>query len=218
SILHIKMTTWFFSKRYIQDEDTTGLIMELPPYHKPNWKTIFSYTWNKMKHVFKKALAVITLVAVVVWILSYSSNGVLEDSVIYSVGKFLEPVGRIAGLDWKLIIAFIFSMMGKEAALGVIAMLFGVGSGVNSVSGMMVSGALQYDVASLSTAIKSSISPASALAFVYAFYFNVKCMAAMASVKAETHSVKWTIRITLYYVITALIIGAIAYRIGLLIF
>ncbi|HMM23103.1 MAG TPA: ferrous iron transport protein B [Selenomonadales bacterium] len=213
-IIHIMFTSWFFRKLLYTKEESAGLIMELPPYHRPNWKTIFSYVKGRVTGVFSKAFKVIMGVSIAMWAFSYSADGNIEHSLIYPVGKFIEPAGRLFGLDWRLFIAFIVSAMGKEAALGVIAMLYGAGGGLSSFTGTMVSGALQYNQANLAAALSSSVSKPEALAFIYAFFFNVPCMASIASAGIETHSVKWPLILVVYYVVTALLIGGVAYRVG----
>lgn len=213
-LIHIGFTSWFFRKLVAADIDGSGLIMELPPYHKPNWRTIFTYVKNKMSMVLVRASKVVIGVSVLMWVWSYSPDGHIENSWAYASGKFIEPVGAFFGLEWRLFIAFVFSAMGKESALGVIAMLFGAGGGIASFSGAMIPGALQFSQANLSTALLASVSRPEALAFLYAFFFNVPCMAVMASVKIETHSSKWTLILAVYYVLTALILGGIAYQVG----
>ena len=64
----------------------------------------------------------------------------------------------------------------------------------------------------------ATLSKASALAFIFAFYFNIPCFGAIAAIRSETHSNKYTLKVTAYYIITALAIAGIVYRIGLLIF
>ncbi|TCO73118.1 ferrous iron transport protein B [Marinisporobacter balticus] len=218
SIFHVIFTSWIFRTKFIKEEEGTGLIMELPPYHKPNWKGIFLHVWSKMKDVMKKAFVVIVGVSVTIWALSYTSDGNIENSPIYAIGKTVEPVAALLGLDWRLFIALIVSIMSKEGALGVLSMLFGVGTGISSFSGIMISGAVEFDQSALSTVMLESISKASALAFMFAYYFNIPCMAAIVSVNAETHSLKWTIKIVSYYMVSALFIGGIVYRIGTIIF
>ncbi|MCT4606002.1 MAG: ferrous iron transport protein B [Marinisporobacter sp.] len=218
SIFYVIFTSWIFRTKFIKEENGMGLIMELPPYHKPNWKGIFAHVWSKIKNVMKKAFVVIVGVSVVMWILSYTADGNIENSPIYAIGKTVEPIATFLGLDWRLLIALLVSVMSREGALGVLSMLFGVGSGTSSFSGLMISGAVQFDPSALSTVMLASISKPSALAFIFAYYFNVPCMAAIACVNAETHSLKWTIKIVSYYMLSALIIGAVAYRIGTILF
>lgn len=218
TILHMKLTALFFGKKIIGiDEEFQGLVMELPPFHKPNWKSIFKVTGHNVKNIIKKAFLLIIGISIVMWILSFSSTGHVEDSLIYSVGKAVEPISMIFGLDWRLFTAFIISAMGKEAALGVLAMLFGQGGGIFSFTGSMVSGAISYNLAGFQTAIISGISTASALAFVTAFYFNVPCMAAIATVGIESGSRKFMWKTVAYYMTTALVMAGIVYRIALLI-
>lgn len=43
-VLHLVLTSSLLRKFVLKGEKT-GLIMELPPYHKPNWRTIWGYVW-----------------------------------------------------------------------------------------------------------------------------------------------------------------------------
>lgn len=74
------------------------------------------------------------------------------------------------------------------------------------------------DTAALSASMLSVISRPEALAFLFAFFFNMPCLMALTATTQETHSMKWTVRIALYYVLTALIMATIAYHVGLVIF
>ena len=62
------------------------------------------------------------------------------------------------------------------------------------------------------------ISKPEALAFTFAFFFNMPCLMALAATAQETHSRKWTLKIAMYYILSALVISAVVYRIGMLIF
>ncbi len=61
------------------------------------------------------------------------------------------------------------------------------------------------------------VSKPEALAFIFAITFNMPCVVALAATHQEVHSVKWTARIAIYYTVVSLILAAIAYRIGLII-
>ena len=71
---------------------------------------------------------IIICISVIFWLLSYSADGNVANSIIYKVGTFIEPVTSLFGLPWQLFIAFVASAMGKEASLGVMASLFNTGS------------------------------------------------------------------------------------------
>ena len=213
AFLHLLVTYRIFRKSLYKGDENLGMIMELPPYHKPHWKNLFASVLNKMGNVFKRALSVIVLISVVFWALAYTPDGNITNSIIYKIGMFIEPVTKIFGLPWQLFMAFVASAMGKESALGVLASLF-TSSGIwNAVATRGT-----VDTAVLSNTMLAAISKPEALAFLFAFFFNMPCLMALAATAQETHSKKWTITIAVYYIFSALVIAAIAYRIGMLIF
>jgi ferrous iron transport protein B len=219
TVIHMIFTSWLFrvGDKNFNSKKTLGLIMELPPYHKPDWRSVFSFVWGKIKNVASKAGTAIFCVIIVFWTLSYTNDGDITKSFLYSVGKFFEPVSMLIGFDWRLILAFLVAALSREAALGVIAVLFGMSSLDNSLAGIMISHA-SFDQAAFSQIFGESISKASALAFIFAFYFNVPCLGTMAAIQSETHSTKLTCIIAVYYITTALVIAGIVYHIGLLLF
>lgn len=213
ALLHIFITYKVFGRSLNKVEERTGLIMELPPYHKPHWKSLFGSVFNKMGNVLSRALRIIICISVIFWLLSYSPDGDVANSIIYKVGTFIEPVTGLFGLPWQLFIAFVASAMGKEAALGVMASLFNTGS-----IWAAIESSVAVDTAALSTSMLTVISKPEALAFLFAFFFNMPCLMALTATAQETHSLKWTVRIALYYILTALIMATIVYHIGLVIF
>ena len=217
ALLHMIITSKFFGKSLISESDKSGLIMELPPYHKPNFRNLFRFVFNRMGDVLKRALKIIILISVVFWSLSYTADGNVANSVIYKIGTFIEPATLWFGLRWQTFMAFLASAMGKEAALGVLASLFNTSSQTSGIWAA-ISGQAHVSTSSLGGALLTSISKAEALAFIYAFFFNVPCLMAVASTQQESHSLKWTLRIVGYYIVVALLMSTIAYHVGLLIF
>jgi len=104
-------------------ENRAGLIMELPPYHKPRWKDIFRTALNNVWDTFKKAFAVVFIIATVFWILSYST-GAGDISLLQKIGEAIEPVTKIFGLSWQSFMAFVASAISKEGVLGIFSVLF----------------------------------------------------------------------------------------------
>ncbi len=215
-ILHISLTSGLLRKFMLKGEKT-GLIMELPPYHKPNWRTIWGYVWIQVKAFLKRALTLISLVTLIVWVLSYQSDGNVENSILASIGRFFDPVSRLMGLDWRLFIALAAAIVAKEASLSVLAVLYGVGQGRLALTGFVLAGG-EYEQGALIGAIGSSIAPASALAFIFAFFFSIPCLGTVATIYSETKSLKWTIGSSLYYIFSSFVFGVLAYQVGILIF
>jgi ferrous iron transport protein B len=216
ALLHMIVTSKIIGRSLIKEKDRSGLIMELPPYHKPKYGNLFRFVLNRMGDVFKRALKIIILVSVLFWALSYTSDGNVQNSIIYKIGIAIEPVTMWFGLRWQTFMAFLASAMGKEAALGVLASLFNTTGEAAGIWNALAKHAAS--TSGLGGVLITSISKAEALAFIYAFFFNIPCLMAVASTQQESHSLKWTLRIVGYYMAVALLMAAIAYHIGKLIF
>lgn len=75
---------------------------------------------------------------------------------------------------------------------------------------------VQTDAAMLGTAMTQAISPAEALAFMFATTFNIPCLMALSTTYKESHSLKWTVRVALFYFCNALVLSCIVYHIAAL--
>lgn len=215
SVLHLQLTAHVYGKRFLNDADRTGLIMELPPYHKPKWGSLFRLAYVRMIEAFKRAIGIISLVAIVLCILSYSKEGSLDHSVLYRIGSAIEPVTMFFGLRWQTFMAWLASAMGKEGSLGVLASVFSNRSIMSTVANMSIEAA---DTGSIATNLVTALTKPEALAFIFAFYFNMPCVMSLVAAIHETHSVKWMLRIAVYYIGVSLGIAAIVYHVALLIF
>ena len=217
-LLHMWVTAKIFGAKLVQKEDRYGMIMELPPYHKPKWGALFRYVFGRTKETFIRVTRVVLLVCGVFWALSYSPSG--TGGILYTIGVAIEPVTKLFGMPWQLFLSYIASAVGKEGAVGVISALYSGGSYstafTNAMSGAGSTAAVTGP-GSLSSVLLANVSKPEALAFIFAMTFNMPCVVALAATYQETHSAKWTGRIVLYYTVVSLILAFIAYHIGLLI-
>ena len=195
--------------------ERVGLIMELPPYHKPNFRNILYVTFQRTFDIFCRALRVISIVSIVFFALTYGFGGNAESSILYRFGKVIEPVTMFFGLKWQAFLAFCASAISKESLLGVLNTLYGAGGSLVSST----FGAKAADNASgISEILSANFTQAQGLAFIFAISFNMPCVSALAATARETHSVKWTAKIGAFYTVAALSVSCIVYHIGLLIF
>lgn len=211
-LLHMWVTAKIFGRTLVKTEDRCGMIMELPPYHKPRWGALFKYVLGRTKDTFFRVVKVVLLVCGIFWVLSYGGSN--ESSILYKVGTAIEPVTGFFGMPWQLFIAFVASSVGKEGAVGVISALY---SGSSYSEGFMqaMSGAAR--AANLNELLLANVTLPEALAFIFALTFNLPCVVALAATYQEIRSVKWTAKIALYYTATALVLACVAYHVGLLI-
>ena len=211
-VLHMWITSKIFGHSLVKKADRCGMIMELPPYHKPRWGSLFRYVLGRTKDTFFRVLKVVLIVSFVFWLLTFTTSGSMDNSILYKVGKFIEPVTKIFGLGWKTFMAFIASSIGKEGAIGVLSTIF-TDHSMLTVGGTVAGGA----VANINELLVANVAKPEALAFIFAVTFNMPCIVALAATYQETHSAKWTAIIALYYTLGALLLACAAYHIGVLI-
>lgn len=190
----------------------SGMIMELPPYHKAHFKHILKEALYQAWDIFLRALRVVTLISMLFWVLSYSSSGKVENSLLYKVGVFIEPVTRIFGLGWRTFAAFLASGFAKEAVLGVLNAIF-VGQS-SLLDATFNSKVIAVDGSQLAGVMGQAISQAEALAFIFACTFNVPCVMALSTTYRESHSLKWTFIVAIFFMTAALILSAIVYHVA----
>jgi ferrous iron transport protein B len=154
----------------------SAFIMEMPLYHVPNGRTIGLLVWQRSLSFLKKAGTNILAIALVVWALSVLPNGDLNGSYLVQFGKWIEPVGRRMGLDWRLTVALITSFPAKENAVATLGVLFG-----------------SSPEAALAQTLTATFSTASALSFLVVTMLFIPCMATVAVIRQETASWRWTL-------------------------
>ena len=201
-----------FSRKLAPKETRSGMIMELPPYHKAHWRHIFKEAFFKAWDIFKRALGTVTLVSVIFYILSFSSDGNVDNSLLYRVGTFIEPVTEFFGMGWQTFMAFFSGAFAKEAVLGTLNAVFMNGNSLMEATFYAKTSAA--DTSLLGSAMTSMISPAEALAFMFATTFNIPCLMALSTTYKESHSLKWTVKVALFYFFNALVLSCIVYHIA----
>lgn len=164
---------------------------------------------------YKLCSSVISIVSIVFFALTYGFGGNAENSILYKIGVVIEPVTMFFGLKWQAFLAFCASAISKESLLGVLNTLYGAGGSlVSSTFGAKAAG----NAADISQILSTNFTKAEGLAFIFAISFNMPCVSALAATARETHSVKWTAKIGVFYTAAALIVSCIVYHIGLLVF
>ena len=198
-----------FGNKLMPVNERVGMIMELPPYHKPHWKILLKTVCRNVWEVFKKAIIVIWSISLVFWILSYSTDGLVAHSLLYRIGNFIEPFTQIFGMRWQLFISYLGGVFSKEASLGVMSVVFSSSTDAFSLIARNEAGA------NLGEMMRAAVSLPEALAFIFASMFNVPCVLTMGTTYRETHSLKWTAAIAGYYFAISLGLAFIVYHIAL---
>ena len=214
-VLLMTIVSRVFGRTLVPESSRSGMIMELPPYHRPHWKHILKEAFMKAWDIFRRALRTVTLISLLFWAFSYSGTGSVENSLLYKVGTAIEPVTRIFGLGWRTFMGFLSSAFAKEAVLGVLNAVF-VGEGTVLDATFRSAFSVATDNVVLGRTMSDVVSKAEALAFMCACTFNIPCVMALSTTYRESHSLKWTARIAAFYVCGALLLSCVVYHIAAL--
>ena len=163
------------------------LLIELPEYKTPNAHTIRVYVWEKVKDYLTKAGTTIFLASMIMWaVMNLGPHGFttdMEQSFGAMLGQVLVPVFKPLGLGyWQIVLALISGIAAKEVVVSSCSVLFGVGN-VTGASGMSGLAAVLEGL---------GFGPLNAYALMVFCLLYVPCLAALATVKRETGSWKWT--------------------------
>ena len=179
--------TAFVLKSADRGKDSNMLLIELPEYKAPNAHTICVYVSEKVRDYLSKAGTTIFLASVVMWlVMNFGFHGFTSDmdqSFGAAIGKVLVPVFAPVGLGyWQIVLALISGIAAKEVVVSSCSVLFGIGN-VTTEAGMSNLSALLGSM---------GFGAVNAYALMVFCLLYVPCMAAVATIRRETGSWKWT--------------------------
>lgn len=118
-------------------------VMELPPYHAPNIKSVLIEAWCRLKQFLLRAGKIIIPVCVVIGTLNgIQWNGKLVEqgspvSVLSSIGKMITPVLHPMGVtteNWPATVGLITGVLAKEVVVGTLNTLYTQGAVENEAA------------------------------------------------------------------------------------
>jgi len=179
----------------------TAFIMEIPLYHVPNARTIGLYVWQSILAFIKKAGVLIVIISAIVWALSWLPAGDVNRSLLAELGRSLEPLGRLMGLnDWRLIVALLTSFIAKENTIATLGVLYGMSD----------------QAVGLAARVAVTLTPAAGLSFLVVQMLFLPCVATLAVIKQETASWKWTAFSVVMLLVISLVAGLGVYQLAVL--
>lgn len=188
-----------------------SLLIELPEYKRPNGRTIRIYVWNKLKDYLSKAGTTIFLASIIVWaVLNFGPHGMVQDpeqSFGAMIGKWLVPVMVPCGLGmWQIIVSLIAGISAKEVVVSSFTVLFGVGSSQGATGASAMAENLRQ--------IDPSFGPLNAYCMMLFVLLYVPCVAAMATIRKESGSLRFTVRLAVFQVLLAWLVSMLVFQIG----
>ena len=194
-----------------KEKSNDSLLIELPEYKRPNGRTIRIYVWNKLKDYLTKAGTTIFIASIAIWlVLNFGLSGRVEnpaDSFGAMIGRWLEPVMKPAGLGlWQIIVSLIAGISAKEVVVSSFSVLFGI-SNAGSAAGMDT---IVYNLRQ----IDPSFGALNAYCMMIFCLLYVPCAAAMATIRKESGSGRFTLKLALFQIFFAWLMATLVFQIG----
>jgi ferrous iron transport protein B len=170
----------------VMKASSAPFILELPQYRWPTVQSLTLRLYDRGKLFLKKAGTVILAVTFLVWVLGvipvHFATGTVQlsglaSSVIGHIGRFIEPVLRPLGFNWKIGIGLLSSIVAREVIVGTLGTLYGVDPTTHSLG--------------LQAALRHDMTLGGAIALVVFFAFAMQCTSTLAVVRRETNSWKF---------------------------
>jgi ferrous iron transport protein B len=129
----VAVLTGLLMKQTILSGESTGFMMELPPYHLPTLKGILLRTWDRVRLFIKEAGQVIIVMVLVINVLNaIGTDGSIGhensgDSILSVVSKTATPVFAPMGIEednWPAVLGIISGILAKEVVVGTLDTLY----------------------------------------------------------------------------------------------
>jgi len=169
-------------------------INELPDFRLPSASFVARHLWYRISDFLKKISTVVLCASIIIWALEYFPAQDLEhldSSWLAAIGKWIEPIMRPLGMDWRLSVCLLTGLPAKEAIAATFAILFTGGVGASGMTGI------------------------SAYAFLVFTLLYFPCVATISTIRRET-STWWAVFVVIHSIVVAWIMAFVVYQVGML--
>ena len=181
-ILFSLMVSKFLSKTILKGVPSS-LVLELPPYRKPQFgKILVRSIFDRTLFVLGRALVVAAPAGLIIWL--FANVGINGVSLLAYIANFLDPFAQLMGLDGYILTAFIFGIPANEIVLPIILMCYLGGNALSNISD-------SFEIANILKSNGWSIITAINMMIFTVFHFP--CATTFLTVKKETGKWKWSL-------------------------
>ena len=157
--------------------------LELPSFRRPQFgRVIVRSVLDRTLFVLGRAAAVAAPVGVVIFLLTHLQAG--EQTLLSHITAFLDPLGRLMGLDGVILTGFLLGFPANEIVLPIIALAYTAGGALQETA----------DLAALGSILRANGWTAlTALNLMLFSLFHFPCSTTLLTIRKETGSAKWTV-------------------------
>ena len=178
---------------------SSNFTLELPPYRRPQIvKVLIRSIFDRTLFVLGRAVAVAAPAGLVIWLMANITFG--GATLLSHLSGFLDPFGRLLGLDGVILTAFILGFPANEIVLPLAIMAYSSGGVLTEIS----------DLASVSALlISNGWTMQTAISFMLFSIFHWPCSTTLLTIKKETGSLRHTLLALLIPTLLGIILCAL---------
>lgn len=160
----------------------SSFTLELPPFRKPQiGKTIVRSIFDRTLFVLGRAVSVAAPAGIIIWITANVTVG--GETVLTHITTFLDPFGRLLGMDGVILTAFILGFPANEIVLPIILMAY-------MSKGTLCDYSSLFELREL--LVENGWTLMTAVSVMLFSLIHWPCSTTLLTIKKETHSLKWT--------------------------
>jgi ferrous iron transport protein B len=179
----VSLGTAVLFNRTLAGGDEERFIMELPPYRRPQLRSVLWQIWDSSQDYLRKVGGVIVIGSVGIWFLQQyptaPADMPAQERLAYSylgrIGGAVNPVFAPLGFGTSDTIAIMTGLIAKETVVSTYAVL----------------NAQEKGSVALRQAIAGSMTPTVALAFMVFVLLYTPCLTTLAVIRREAGSWRW---------------------------
>jgi ferrous iron transport protein B len=195
-------------KRFRADKSEHALLLELPSYRLPDWRSVGLGLYERAAVFLKRVGGIILALTVILWFLASfpaAPEGALAP-ITYSfagrLGHLMTFVFAPIGFTWEICIALIPGMAAREVVVAALGTVYALSGNKDMVANQ------------LGSLIAAQWSLSTALSLLVWFIFAPQCLATLATVRRETGSLKLVGIMMAYLFGLAYLASFITYRLA----
>lgn len=197
-------------KHFRQDKSEHALLLELPSYRLPAWRSIALGLYERAWIFIRRVGGIILALTILLWFLATFPSppaGATAPAIDYSfagqLGHLLAPIFAPIGFTWAICIALIPAMAAREVVVAALGTVYAIAGSDEHISSQ------------LNSVIGHEWSLATALSLLVWFVFAPQCVSTLATVQRETGSWRYVGIMLLYLFGLAYTASFITYQLTL---
>ncbi len=194
-----------YKRTFLNFEDNSSFIMELPVYRVPKVSNVLKNTYSNAVQYLQKAGPTIVIFSLILWLLTnfpadvktnpddvsnsdtvavqLSESERISNSYAADIGKVMEPVMRPLGLDWRVGVSLIATFAAREVFVSSLALMFKVTESDENMSQSLIN---EMKNAKINGTGQNLFTTATAAGLIVFFMLALQCISTIAITKKET--------------------------------